>query len=69
VGTSEQIQAEAEAIPKCDSKCPQDAPALGRNWGETNVPTVIRKGIGRMDVPRRLETPKRPPDYRQGPGG
>jgi hypothetical protein len=58
---SELIQAEAEAIPENDDRCLQDAPALGRNWGEINVPTVIRKGNGRMNVPNRTGTPRRPP--------
>jgi hypothetical protein len=61
VGTGEQIQAEAEAIPKSDSKYPQDTPALRRNWGKTNVPTVVRKDNGRMNVPSKLESPKSPP--------
>jgi hypothetical protein len=59
VGLSEQIQAEAEAIPESDSKFPQDTPTLGSNWGETNV---VRKGIGRMNVPMGQGLPKRPPD-------
>jgi hypothetical protein len=56
-----QVQAEAEAIPEGDGKCPQDTPTLGRNWGETNVPTVIRKDTGRMNVPRGPGTPQKPP--------
>jgi hypothetical protein len=59
-GRGELIQVEAEAIPKGNSKCFQDTPTLGRNWGKTNVPTVGRKGIGRMSVPSEPETPKKP---------
>jgi hypothetical protein len=40
---------------------PRIPPTLGRNWGEINVPTIFRKGIGRMNVPNRPGTPKRPP--------
>jgi hypothetical protein len=58
VGPSEKIQAEAEAIPESDGKCSQDTPTLGRNWGKINVPTVIRKGIGRMNVPSVPGTPR-----------
>jgi hypothetical protein len=60
-GPSRLIQAEAEAIPKDDDKCPQDTPALERNQGKINVPTIVRKGTGRMNVPNRPGTPKRPP--------
>jgi hypothetical protein len=42
-------------------KCLQDTPSLWRNQGEINVPTVIKKGTGKMNVPNRPGTPKRPP--------
>jgi hypothetical protein len=64
VGPKELIQAQAEAITAVSDQCPQNAPALGRNYGEINVPTVIRKGTGKMNVsngpgiPRRLPRPE-----------
>ena len=33
-------------------------PPPGRNYGEINVPTVVRKGTGRMNVPSGPGTPK-----------
>jgi hypothetical protein len=61
VGPSKLIQAEAEAILKYGNKCLQDAPDLGRRYGKINVPTVIRKDTGRMNVPDGPGTPKSPP--------
>jgi hypothetical protein len=60
-GSRELIQAEAEAITTGDDKCPQDASILGRNYSKINLLTVVRKGTGRMNVPNRPGTPKRPP--------
>jgi hypothetical protein len=59
IGPNKLIQ--AETIPQGNNKCPQDIPTPGKNWGKTNVPTVIRKGTGRMTVPNRPGTPKRLP--------
>jgi hypothetical protein len=65
VGTSEQIQAEAEAkaeaILKGNSKFFWDPPSLGRDWGETNVPIVVRKDIGRKNAPSESGTSKKLP--------
>jgi hypothetical protein len=41
-----------------------DAPTLGRNWGEINVPSVI---TGRMNVPNGQGLPEGPPDQGQRP--
>jgi hypothetical protein len=41
-------------------QCPWDAPAVGRNWGEINVPTVTSKCTGRMNVPNGTRTSRRP---------
>jgi hypothetical protein len=61
MGLSKTIQAEAEAILEDSSRCLQGTSALGRNWGKINMPTVVRKGTGRINVPNRSGTPKRPP--------
>jgi hypothetical protein len=61
VGTGRLIQIDAEAITVDSDQCPWDAPALRRNKRKTNVPTVIRKSTGRVNVPNRPETPQRPP--------
>jgi hypothetical protein len=38
------------------------------NEAEINVPTVVSKGIGIMNVPMGQGLPKGPPDQRQRPG-
>jgi hypothetical protein len=58
---AELIQAEiSKAIPEDGDKCPQKSLALKRNQGNVNVPTVIRKDTGRMNVPNGPGTSKRP---------
>jgi hypothetical protein len=32
----------------------------GKNWGKINVPTVTKMGTGRMNIPNKPGTPKRP---------
>jgi hypothetical protein len=64
VGPDEKIQPEAKAIPTAmtNTNASRTLPTLGRNWGETNVPTVTRKSIERINVPSGLRTPKNPQD-------
>jgi hypothetical protein len=61
MGSDKLIQENAEVIPKDGDKCSQSARALGRNWVKINVPTVVRKGNGRINVPSESGTPKRSP--------
>jgi hypothetical protein len=64
MGSHNLLQAEAETIPEDDGRCLQGTPALGKNGSEINVPTVIRKGTGRMNVPNESGTPKKSPQTR-----
>jgi hypothetical protein len=58
VGPSRLIQ--AETITMNSDWCP----TLGRNYSQINVPIVIRKGTGRINVPSGPGAPKRPPRIR-----
>jgi hypothetical protein len=62
----ELIQAEAQAVTTDGDQCPQDASTLGRSQGEINVPTVVRKGTGQVNVPNGPGTPKTPQTRSRG---
>jgi hypothetical protein len=68
VGPSKLIQAEAEANTTDGNWHPQDSLTPGRNQGKINVPTAIRKGTDRMNVPNGPGILKGPPRLGQRSG-